>query len=73
MWEAILHLKDSGYDWLDLEGVDDDRFPAFTRDWGGFSYFKEKFGGKVVRYPMPQIKYLNPVLRILSKVMPPPL
>ncbi|MFC1622091.1 lipid II:glycine glycyltransferase FemX [Patescibacteria group bacterium] len=67
MWQSILYFKKLGYKWFDLEGVDDDRFPRFTRDWGGFSHFKEKFGGFRVEFPPPYIKYLSPVLKFLSK------
>lgn len=69
LWESILYLKKQGLKYLDLEGVDDRRFPLFTSTWGGFSHFKEKFGGEIVRYPPPYIKYLNPVFKILSKFM----
>ncbi|MBD3365984.1 peptidoglycan bridge formation glycyltransferase FemA/FemB family protein [candidate division WWE3 bacterium] len=66
-WELILHLKKLGYEWLDFEGVDDKRFPSFTRNWGGLSHFKEKFGGGRVEFPAPRVKYLKPILKKLSK------
>lgn len=72
LWESILYFKKLGYKYLDLEGVDDSRFPTFTKNWGGFSHFKEKFGGEVVRYLSPHIKYLNPVFKMLSKILPIP-
>ena len=68
MWESILHFKKLGYTILDLEGKDDARFPAFTKNWGGFSFFKEKFGGKVVEFPQPYIKIYNPLLKIMTKI-----
>lgn len=67
-WESILYLKEKGYKFLDLEGKDDKRFPSFTKTWGGFSYFKEKFGGTEVRYPYPMIKYYSSVLKFLSRL-----
>lgn len=73
LWQAILYFKEAGYEFLDLEGVDDDRFPLHTRDWGGFSHFKEKFGGDVVRLPPPYIKYESSVLKFLSKFQELPL
>ncbi len=73
MWQSIRYFKDIGYEYIDLEGVDDDRFPLFTRNWGGFSHFKEKFGGTTYRLPPPYIKYLNPVLKFLSKFQELPL
>lgn len=68
MWESVLYLKSHGYKFLDLEGKDDKRFPSFTKTWGGFSYFKEKFGGIEVLFPYPQIKYYSPVLKLLSRL-----
>lgn len=67
MWESISYFKQQGYQYLDLEGVDDDRFPLFTKDWGGFSHFKEKFGGTILRLPPPYIKYYSPILKFLSR------
>lgn len=73
LWESILELKRLGYKVLDLEGVDDERFPLFTKDWEGFSYFKEKFGVKVVQFPRPYIKYFSGWLKLFSKFHEPPL
>lgn len=67
MWESMLYLKTLGYKILDLEGVSDPRYPIFTKDWGGFTHFKEHFGGEIVRFPTPQIKYLNPFFRFMSR------
>ena len=66
-WKSYLYLKVQGYKILDLEGIDDERFPSFTKNWGGFSHFKEKFGGQKVEYPIPRIKLLSPVLLFLQK------
>jgi len=73
MWESILYFKKEGYKTLDLDGVDDERFPNFTKSWGGFSHFKEKFGGEIIRFPYPYIKYLHPFFRFLSKFLTLPL
>ena len=73
MWESILYFKKLGYKYIDLEGIDDERFPVFTKNWGGFSHFKEKFGGTVLRLPPPYIKYYNPVLKFFSKYQELPL
>jgi len=62
VWKSFLYFKGLGYEILDLEGKDDKRFPNFTKGWGGFSHFKEKFGGREIIYPEPHIKYLNPLL-----------
>ncbi len=67
MWQSMMYFKKLGYEFLDLDGVNDARFPNFTKEWGGFSHFKEKFGGHVIRYPLPYIKFTNPVLKFLSR------
>jgi len=72
-WQSILYLKSLGFKWLDLEGVDDKRFPNFTRNWGGLSHFKEKFGGVRVEFPPPYVKLLNPWLKRISKFIELPL
>ena len=68
LWESILYLKSHGYNFLDLEGKDDGRFPSFTKTWGGFSHFKERFGGIEVVFPYPQIKYYSSTLKFLSRL-----
>jgi len=68
LWESILYLKSHGYKFLDLEGKDDKRFPSFTKTWGGFSHFKERFGGIEVSFPYPQIKYYSSALKFLSRL-----
>lgn len=68
LWESILYLKTLGYKFLDLEGKDDKRFPTFTKGWGGFSHFKERFGGTDVNFPYPYIKYYNKSLKLLAKL-----
>jgi len=66
-WQSFLYFKTLGYEWLDLEGVDDKRFPTFTKNWGGLSHFKERFGGIRVEFPSPYVKLFNPWLKRLSK------
>lgn len=73
LWKSILYFKGLGYKVLDLEGRDDQRFKDATKNWGGFSHFKEKFGGEAVEFPMPHIKYFSPFLKSLSKFMELPL
>jgi lipid II:glycine glycyltransferase (peptidoglycan interpeptide bridge formation enzyme) len=73
LWKSILYLKGLGYSALDLEGMDDNRFKFFTSGWGGFSYFKEKFGGTVVRFPYPYVKFSSGILGKLNKLAPMPM
>lgn len=58
LWECIKISKKMGYEYLDLEGVYDERFPKLNKKWVGFTKFKEGFGGKAVYYPGSYIKYL---------------
>jgi hypothetical protein len=68
LWESMLYLKSHGYNFLDLEGKDDARFPTFTKTWGGFSHFKERFGGSAIEFPYPRIKYYSATLKLLSRL-----
>lgn len=52
-WEAFTFAKKMGCTTFDFEGVYDERFPKRSRDWQGFSRFKEGFGGKPIYYPQP--------------------
>lgn len=51
IWEIIKKAKSLGCTKLDLEGIYDERFPASTKNWQGFTVFKRKFGGEEVTYP----------------------
>jgi lipid II:glycine glycyltransferase (peptidoglycan interpeptide bridge formation enzyme) len=72
LWQSILYFKGLDYKALDLEGLDDKRFPFFTSGWGGFSHFKEKFGGIIVRFPPPYVKFANKILSALNRFAPIP-
>lgn len=67
-WEAIVHFKNLGYSYLDLEGVYDERFHKQTKNWTGFSLFKKKFGGEIVVFPKPHVKIFSPTLRGMVKL-----
>ncbi len=73
LWDCLLYFKELGYTQMDLEGIDDPRFPLFTKNWGGFSHFKEKFGGTILRLPPPYIKFKSPLLKFISKFQEIPL
>ncbi len=59
MWESILYFKKLGYETMDLEGLADDRVPAFYNRMLGFSAFKQKFGGEIIEFPLPYSKRLK--------------
>lgn len=67
-WQSFLYFRDRGYKFLDLEGRDDKRFPGFTKNWSGFTHFKEKFGGQTVQFPYPYIKLYSPALKLLKRI-----
>ncbi len=69
MRDLINYLKKSGIEFLDLEGIYDERFPNFTKNWMGFSFFKKKFGGEVIKFPAPYIKFFHPILKTLNKTL----
>lgn len=49
VWEEILKAKKKGLKLFDLEGIFDNEHPI--KRWKGFTEFKKKFGGDVVRHP----------------------
>lgn len=51
IWEIIKKAKSLGCTKLDLEGIYDERFPASTKNWQGFTTFKKKFGGEELTFP----------------------
>lgn len=67
-WESFLYFKNLGFEYLDLEGVYDGRLNNVRKDWEGLSYYKQKFGGTLVEYPLPCVKYLSPVFKIINKI-----
>lgn len=73
LWDSILYFRGLGYKVFDLEGRADDRFNEISRNWAGFTHFKEKFGAEVKEFPFPYNKYFNPILKILDRVFKMPL
>lgn len=63
MWESIKKLKSSGYEFLDLGGIQDKRFPKHTKNWVGFSKFKNKFASQKIQFPKPYIKVYCKILK----------
>lgn len=68
MWESIKFFKNLKYKILDLDGIYDSRFHNFTKSWIGFTDFKKKFGGEIIKYPNPYNKYYSNVLLFLTKI-----
>jgi len=49
VWEEMLRAKKSGMKYFDFEGVFDARWPQ--KKWQGFTEFKRRFGGKLIKFP----------------------
>lgn len=58
-WDAFMYFKNLGFEFLDLEGAFDPRFPKFTSGWEGFTEFKMKFGGVEVEMPDPVFRFVH--------------
>jgi len=52
VWEALKVAKANHMKQFDFVGIWDDRFPKESKDWLGFTKFKQGFGGKIVYYPI---------------------
>lgn len=57
LWEAIKFCQKKKLNYLDLEGVYDERYKSSTKNWQGFTKFKMGWGGKIVEYPGSWTKY----------------
>lgn len=55
-WESIGLGKKNKKKLYDFEGIYDNRFPL--NSWKGFSKFKLKFGGRIIKHPPPVSKWL---------------
>jgi len=64
VWEVIKGLKTK---YLDLEGIEDPRFPQ-TKKWEGFTIFKRKWGGEEQSYPKPLIKFYRWPIKLIFKI-----
>lgn len=49
VWEEMMKAKKLGYKYFDFQGVYDERWPQ--KKWRGFTEFKRRFGGRLVRFP----------------------
>ncbi len=68
LWEAIKWCQQERLRFLDLEGIYDERFKSHTKDWQGFTKFKEGWSGKVIEYPGSFTKFCNPLAKLLFSV-----
>ncbi|MDO8503701.1 MAG: peptidoglycan bridge formation glycyltransferase FemA/FemB family protein [bacterium] len=64
VWEAIKLAKSARCKIFDFEGIYDERYKQ-TKNWKGFTKFKEGFGGKIITYPGTFVKYYNPLAKLL--------
>ena len=63
VWEAIREAKKKNCEIFDFEGVYDDRFPKASKNWRGFTKFKEGFSGRKVIY-MENFFLKRPIIRL---------
>ncbi len=49
VWEGMMKAKEKDLSTWDFEGIYDDRWPL--KGWRGFSLFKKKFGGEIIKFP----------------------
>lgn len=52
VWEALKLSRILGAKFFDFVGVWDERLPKYSKEWLGFTKFKEGFGGETVYYPI---------------------
>lgn len=64
-WEAIKLAKRKKCKLFDFEGIYDERYKQ-TKNWKGFTRFKEGFGGRIVSYPQTLVCYHSPLARLLN-------
>ncbi len=68
LWRALEVLKSTGANRLDFEGIYDLRLPRYHPEWRGFTQFKRDWNTEVVDYPLPLVKYYNPLVGLLFKI-----
>ena len=68
IWESIKRFKTLGYKVFDFESVSDTRLKKLTKSWAGYTGFKLQFGGKLVVYPLPVVRYYG-LLSILNPLV----
>jgi lipid II:glycine glycyltransferase (peptidoglycan interpeptide bridge formation enzyme) len=57
VWNSLKHFMRLGYKVFDFEGLSDSRLKHLTNSWQGYSDFKLKFGGTIIEFPLPYLKY----------------
>lgn len=57
VWEGMKEAKRNGLEYLDFDGVFDERYPV--KRWQGYTRFKSGFGGDYVWYPPAFVKWLT--------------
>lgn len=65
-WNAILQAKKRKLKRFDFDGIYDERYPKTTKNWMGFTKFKEGFGGRVIEFPDTLVYYRNPILKLFN-------
>lgn len=68
LWKGICFLKNKGFEFLDLEGLSDERYPKAYKHHQGYSSFKEHFHPNIVYYPKFRVKYYSQLYKIIELI-----
>jgi lipid II:glycine glycyltransferase (peptidoglycan interpeptide bridge formation enzyme) len=66
LWEGIAFLKSKGFEFLDLEGLYDERYPKTYKRHQGYSSFKEHFYPDIVYYQKIRINYFSKLFKLID-------
>jgi len=69
LWKGIDFLKNKGFEFLDLEGLYDERYPKAYKYHRGYSSFKERFHPNIVYYPKIRVKYYSQLYKTIEWIL----
>lgn len=68
LWQGMGLLKNKGFEFLDLDGLYDERYPDSFSGHQGYTEFKLHFRPEIVYFPKIRVKYFNKIYRLLDKI-----
>lgn len=66
VWEGVKWAKKNGIRVFDFESIYDERYKNQNKNWKGYSEFKKRFHGEVIKFPLTYTKYYKTYLRFLE-------